>query len=77
MDGHRQDAYDLFLHYDVDGKKSYPLIDNRPIQIKALPGVLVLGFAMLIAAIVVPEGMSLCFFLLLGLGALLLQRGQY
>ncbi|GJJ73572.1 phosphatidylinositol 4-phosphatase [Entomortierella parvispora] len=55
MDGHRQDAYDLFLQYEVDGKKSYPLVDTRPIQIKALPAVLVLGFAMLVAAIVVPE----------------------
>lgn len=57
MDGNRQDAYDLFLQYDVDGKKSYPLMDNRPIQIKALPAVLVLGFAMLMAAVIVPEGM--------------------
>jgi len=58
MDGNRQDAYDLFLQYEVDGKKSYLLADNRPIQIKALPAVLVLGFAMLVAAIIIPEGME-------------------
>ncbi|KAG0049080.1 hypothetical protein BGZ83_006057 [Gryganskiella cystojenkinii] len=55
MDGNRQDAYDLFLLYDVDAKKSYALIDSRPLQIKALPALLVLSFVMILAAIIVPE----------------------
>ncbi|KAF9177286.1 hypothetical protein BGZ51_008757 [Haplosporangium sp. Z 767] len=55
LDGARQDAYDLFLLYEVDVKGSYPLVDSRPLQIKALPAIILIGVAMLLAAIILPE----------------------
>ncbi|KAG0325403.1 hypothetical protein BGZ99_000650 [Dissophora globulifera] len=55
MDGNRQDAYDLFLLYEVDPSGSYPLIDKRSIQLKALPAVMILGIVMIIGAIITPE----------------------
>ncbi|KAG0062048.1 hypothetical protein BGZ90_003280 [Linnemannia elongata] len=55
LDGTRQDAYDLFLTYDVNPSGSYPLVDNRPLQIKALPVVLLVGAAMLVGSIILPE----------------------
>ncbi|KAG0210052.1 hypothetical protein BGX28_009729 [Mortierella sp. GBA30] len=55
LDGHRQDAYDLFLQYEVDATGAYPLVDTRPLQIKALPAVLLVGVAMIFAAAIVPE----------------------
>ncbi|KAG0057976.1 hypothetical protein BGZ89_001691 [Linnemannia elongata] len=55
LDGTRQDAYDLFLNYDVNPSGSYPLVDNRPLQIKALPVVLLVGAAMLVGSIILPE----------------------
>ncbi|KAG0350434.1 hypothetical protein BG005_010051 [Podila minutissima] len=55
LDGTRQDAYDLFLMYDVNPSGSYPLVDTRPLQIKVLPLVLVLSFVMILASIVIPE----------------------
>ncbi|KAF9206128.1 hypothetical protein BGZ49_002955 [Haplosporangium sp. Z 27] len=57
LDGARQDAYDLFLVYDVQEADTYPHIDNRPLYIKALPLVLVVGFAMLIACVIIPESL--------------------
>lgn len=56
LDGNRQDAYDLFLQYEVNALGAYPLVDKRPLQIKALPVVLLVSAAMLVAAIIVPEG---------------------
>ncbi|KAF9920806.1 hypothetical protein FBU30_009270 [Linnemannia zychae] len=55
LDGTRQDAYDLFLKYDIDPTGSYPLIDKRPLQIKALPVVLLVAFAMIIGSVIIPE----------------------
>ncbi|KAF9954367.1 hypothetical protein BGZ70_010590 [Mortierella alpina] len=55
LDGNRQDAYDLFLQYEVNAMGAYPLVDKRPLQIKALPVVLLVSAAMLVAAIIVPE----------------------
>ncbi|KAF9204038.1 hypothetical protein BGZ49_005750 [Haplosporangium sp. Z 27] len=55
LDGNRQDAYDLFLKYDVDPKVSYPLVDKRPLQIKLLPAVLPLGLLMILASIIFPK----------------------
>ncbi|KAF9577345.1 hypothetical protein BGW38_007496, partial [Lunasporangiospora selenospora] len=55
LDGHRQDAYDLFLLYDVDPRGSYPLVDKRPIQLKALPLVPVVGIIMILASAVLPK----------------------
>ncbi|KAG0209131.1 hypothetical protein BGX33_005829 [Mortierella sp. NVP41] len=55
LDGNRQDAYDLFLKYDVNPSGPYLLVDNRPLQIKALPVVLLVGAAMLVGSIIIPE----------------------
>ncbi|KAG0198584.1 hypothetical protein BGX28_007973 [Mortierella sp. GBA30] len=55
LDGARQDAYDLFLLYDVQEAGSYPFIDTRPFHFKAMPFVLVIGFAMLTACAIIPE----------------------
>ncbi|KAG0368045.1 hypothetical protein BGX24_002973 [Mortierella sp. AD032] len=55
LDGSRQDAYDLFLKYNVNASGSYPLVDNRPLQIKALPVVLLVGAAMLAGSVILPE----------------------
>ncbi|KAK3828789.1 MAG: SacI homology domain-containing protein [Benniella sp.] len=55
LDGTRQDAYDLFLVYDVQEVGSHPLIDNRPLRLKLMPLGLVVGFAMLITCAIVPE----------------------
>ncbi|KAI8597148.1 SAC1 suppressor of actin mutations 1-like protein [Dissophora ornata] len=56
MDGNRQDAYDLFLLYDVNSSGSYPLVDKRSLQVKALPAVMLVGAAMIIGSIIIPEG---------------------
>lgn len=45
----------MFLNYDVNPSGSYPLVDNRPLQIKALPVVLLVGAAMLVGSIILPE----------------------
>ncbi|CAO3571408.1 unnamed protein product [Mortierella alpina] len=55
MDGARQDAYDLFLVYDVQDVASYPLIDTRPLHLKAIPLLIVVGLAMLTACAIIPE----------------------
>ncbi|KAG0365953.1 hypothetical protein BGZ54_006001 [Gamsiella multidivaricata] len=55
LDGTRQDAYDLFLLYDVHDAESYPLIDNRPLHLKLMPLGVVVGPAMLIACAILPE----------------------
>ncbi|KAI1317511.1 hypothetical protein EDD11_008318 [Mortierella claussenii] len=52
-----QDAYDLFLSYDVQEAGSYPLIDNRPLHLKLMPLGLIVGFAMLTACIIIPESL--------------------
>ncbi|KAG0321454.1 hypothetical protein BGZ99_003925 [Dissophora globulifera] len=58
MDGARQDAYDLFLLYDVHDGGSHPLIDHRPLQFKLVPLLLVVGFAMLTACAILPESLA-------------------
>ncbi|KAF9179745.1 hypothetical protein BGZ51_006672 [Haplosporangium sp. Z 767] len=55
LDGARQDAYDLFLVYDVHEAGSFPLIDNRPLQVKAMPLLFIVGFAMLTTCVIIPE----------------------
>ncbi|KAG0335497.1 hypothetical protein BG004_008425 [Podila humilis] len=55
LDGSRQDAYDLFLQYEVNPTGAYPLVDTRPLQIKALPLVIVLGVGMVLVSLVVPK----------------------
>ncbi|KAI1315426.1 hypothetical protein EDD11_000814 [Mortierella claussenii] len=55
LDGNRQDAYDLFLLYDIDPSAAYPLIDKRSLQIKALPVVLLIGIVMILGALIIPE----------------------
>ncbi|ORZ27073.1 SacI homology domain-domain-containing protein [Lobosporangium transversale] len=55
LDGSRQDAYDLFLSYDVHENGSYPLIDDRPLHFKLMPLGLIIGFAMLVSCAIIPE----------------------
>ncbi|KAF8941493.1 hypothetical protein BGZ58_007860 [Dissophora ornata] len=61
MDGARQDAYDLFLVYDVHEGGSDPLIDGRPLHLKLIPLGLVVGFAMLVACAIIPESYTAYF----------------
>ncbi|KAF9987059.1 hypothetical protein BGZ65_005254 [Modicella reniformis] len=55
MDGNRQDAYDLFLLYEVDPTGTYPLIDKRSLQIKALPAVILVSAVMTLGALIIPS----------------------
>lgn len=55
LDGNRQDAYDLFLLYDVDPSGSYPLVDTRTLQIKVLPVLALIALVMIFAAVFVPQ----------------------
>ncbi|KAF9113811.1 hypothetical protein BGX27_000781 [Mortierella sp. AM989] len=57
LDGARQDAYDLFLVYDVQETEEYPLFDSRPLHIKIAPLVLIVGFAMLVTCAIIPESL--------------------
>ncbi|KAF9383427.1 hypothetical protein CPC16_008921 [Podila verticillata] len=66
MDGARQDAYDLVLNYDVHEVGVYPFVDTRPVHLKAAPMVLIVVFAMLTSALILPEdhfGTSVLLFL--------------
>ncbi|ORZ26991.1 SacI homology domain-domain-containing protein [Lobosporangium transversale] len=55
LDGNRQDAYDLFLLYDVDRSATYPLVDKRTLQMKAMPIAILVGIIMIFGAIIIPE----------------------
>ncbi|GJJ73667.1 phosphatidylinositol 4-phosphatase [Entomortierella parvispora] len=55
LDGARQDAYDLFLVYDIQDASSHPFNDTRPVHLKLLPLLLLVGFAMLVSALILPE----------------------
>lgn len=55
MDGARQDAYDLFLVYDVHEAGSYPLVDSRPLHLKLMPFALIISFAILVTCAIIPE----------------------
>ncbi|KAG0234357.1 hypothetical protein BGW41_001185 [Actinomortierella wolfii] len=55
LDGMRQDAYDLFLEFDIQDAHGSPFADTRPIQFKLAPLILLLGLAMLAASVIIPE----------------------
>ncbi|KAF9171742.1 hypothetical protein BGX21_005750 [Mortierella sp. AD011] len=55
LDGNRQDAYDLFLKYDVNPSGSYPLVDKRSLQIKVLPALVPLSIVMIFGSIIFPR----------------------
>ncbi|KAF9924153.1 hypothetical protein FBU30_005821 [Linnemannia zychae] len=56
MDGSRQDAYDLFLGvFDLQEAGSVPVVEDQPLILRALPTVLIVGFAMLTTCVIVPE----------------------
>ncbi|KAF9971087.1 hypothetical protein BGZ73_006013 [Actinomortierella ambigua] len=55
LDGMRQDAYDLFLEFDIQDAHGSPFADTRPIHFKLAPLVLLLGLAMLAASIIIPQ----------------------
>ncbi|KAF9586399.1 hypothetical protein BGW38_005676 [Lunasporangiospora selenospora] len=66
MDGSRQDAYDLFLGYDVHEAGSFPLADTRPVLLKMIPLVLFVCFAMVTISLILPETLfstSVAFFI--------------
>ncbi|KAF9433991.1 hypothetical protein BGZ76_008718 [Entomortierella beljakovae] len=52
LDGNRQDAYDIFLKYDIDPSRSYPLVDKRPLQLKAFPALVPVGFLMIFLSLI-------------------------
>ncbi|KAG0272970.1 hypothetical protein BGZ95_011233 [Linnemannia exigua] len=56
LDGARQDAYDLFLGvFDLQETGAAPIVEAQPIILKALPVLLIVGFAMLTTCAIVPE----------------------
>ncbi|KAG0052780.1 hypothetical protein BGZ83_002134 [Gryganskiella cystojenkinii] len=55
LDGARQDAYDLFLLYDIQDAEAHPFSDHRPVHLKVIPLLLVVGFAMLVSTAIIPE----------------------
>ncbi|KAF9113818.1 hypothetical protein BGX27_000722 [Mortierella sp. AM989] len=58
LDGNRQDAYDLFLKYEINPSGSSPLIDVRSVQIKALPAAIPVSVLMILASIVLSKNFS-------------------